>query len=186
MNDSGSLAWQVVQTKKSTRLNRKIGSCNCFDRPEIQYFRDMSEFSKAKVKREHFVSHNDKAIKLVEELINSKDSKDITVALDKIANNNEKQVSLLNSLVLKLAHSRDNNLIEKFLKHLEGTKYWTQAFHALVLKLTCNDDWHTLDTVLHYGKKKELEPGFAGDNPIVLASEQVSHRSTTFSCKLLL
>ena len=144
----------------------------------------MSEFSKAKVKREHFESHNDKAIRLVEELLNSKDSKDITVALNEFANN-KKQASLLNSLVLKLAHSRDNNLIEKFLEHLEGTKYWTQAFHALVLKLTCNDDWHTLDTVLHYGKDRNLEPRFAGDNPIVLASEQVSHLLTICSCRLL-
>ena len=144
----------------------------------------MSEFSKAKVKREHFESNNDKAIKLVEELLNSKDTKDITVALDEFANN-EKQASLLNSLVLKLAHSRDNNLIEKFLEHLEGTKYWTQAFHALVLKLTCNDDWHTLDTVLHYGMDRNLEPRFAGDNPIVLASEQVSHLLTIFQCNSL-
>ena len=114
----------------------------------------------------------------MEELLNSKHSKDVTVALDEIGNNDEKQASFLNSLVLKLVHSRDNHLIEEFLKHLEGTKYWTQAFHALVLKLTCNDDWHTLDTVLHYGKDRNLEPRFAGDNPIVLASEQVKHLFT--------
>ena len=141
----------------------------------------MSEFAKAKVKRENFESHNDKAVKLVEDLLKSKDSKDrVTQSLDNIKKalvgieNAEEQASLLNSLVLGLAHSRDNNLIEKFLKQLENTEYWEQAFHALVLKLTCNDDCHTLDTVLRYGKDKKLEPDSSGGNPIALASEQVS------------
>ena len=141
----------------------------------------MSEFAKAKVKRENFESHNDKAIKLVEDLLNSKDSKDresealgnINIALVDIKNG-EEQANLLNSLVVRLALLRDNNLIEKFLKHLENTEYWMQAFHALVLKLTCNDDCHTLDTVLRYGKDNKLEPDSSGGNPIALASEQVS------------
>ena len=166
----------------------------------------MSEnFVEAKKKREHFESHNDNAVELVEDLLKSKDSKDrdkdraikesldrITKALDKLENDkkqesllNEKQKSLLNSLVLKLAHSRDNNLIERFLKHLdssrEGTNYGTPAFHALVLKLTVNDDCHTLDTVLRYGRAKKLEPEFSSENPIVIASEQVSHLLTIFS-----
>ena len=190
----------------------------------------MSEnFVEAKKKREHFESHNDNAVELVEDLLKSKDSKDrdkdraikesldrITKALDKLENDkkqesllnekqesilneeqesllnekresilNEKQKSLLNSLVLKLAHSRDNNLIERFLKHLdssrEGTNYGTPAFHAMVLKLTVNDDCHTLDTVLRYGRAKKLEPEFSGENPIVIASEQVSHLLTIFS-----
>ena len=153
--------------------------CNQYS--DIQYFRDMSEFAKAKVKRENFESHNDKAVKFVEDLLKSKDSKDrVTQSLDNIKKalvgikNAEEQASLLNSLVLGLAHSRDNNLIEKFLEHLKSTKYLTQAFHALVLKLTCNDDCHTLDTVLRYGKDQNLEPESSGGNPIALASEQVS------------
>ena len=140
----------------------------------------MSEFAKAKVKREHFVSHNEKAVKLVEDLLNSKNSNSrIKESLDSIntalveIENDEQESSLLNLLVLRLAHSRDNNLIEKFLQRLEGSEYRTQAFHALVLKLTCNNDWHTLDTVLRYGKDIKLEPVSAGCNPIILASEQV-------------
>ena len=142
----------------------------------------MTEFARAKVKRENFVSHNDKAIKLVEDLVESKDTKDktrasldrITAALGKEAT--EKKDGLLNSLVLQLAHSRDNNLIEQFLGHI-GSEYRAKAFHAFVLKLTCNDDWNTLDTVLHYGRTMELKPEIPGGNPIAIASEQVSHLS---------
>ena len=142
----------------------------------------MTEFSGAKLKRENFVLHNDKAIKLVEDLVESKDTKDgtrasldrITAALGKEAT--EKKDGLLNSLVLQLAHSRDNNLIEQFLGHI-GSEYRAKAFHAFVLKLTCNDDWNTLDTVLHYGRTMELTPEFPGGNPIAIASEQVSHLS---------
>ena len=142
----------------------------------------MNEFARAKVKRENFVSHNDKAIKLVEDLVESKDTKDktrasldrITAALGKEAT--EKKDGLLNSLVLQLAHSRDNNLIEQFLGHI-GSEYRAKAFHAFVLKLTCNDDWNTLDTVLHYGRTMELKPEIPGGNPIAIASEQVSHLS---------
>ena len=138
----------------------------------------MSEFSKAKVKRENFVSHNDKAINIVEELLRSKDRikesfDSITTALGEIEAT-EKKDSFLNSLVLQLAHSRDNNRIVKFLEYMEGTEHWRKAFHALVLKLTCNDDWHTLDTVLHYGKARKLSPKIPpGGNPIAIASEQV-------------
>ena len=84
----------------------------------------MSEFSKAIVNRENFVSHNDKAIKIVEELLESKDR--IKESLDRITSDlgeiedTEKKKSLLNSLVLQLAHSRNNNLIEKFLEHIKG------------------------------------------------------------------
>ena len=142
----------------------------------------MTEFSGAKLKRENFVLHNDKAIKLVEDLVESKDTKDgtrasldrITAALGKEAT--EKKDGLLNSLVLQLAHSRDNNLIEQFLGHI-GSEYRAKAFHAFVLKLTCNDDWNTLDTVLHYGRTMELKPEIPGGNPIAIASEQVSHLS---------
>ena len=156
----------------------------------------MTEFSGAKLKRENFVLHNDKAIKLVEDLVESKDTKDgtrasldrITAALGKEAT--EKKDGLLNSLVLQLAHSRDNNLIEQFLGHI-GSEYRAKAFHAFVLKLTCNDDWNTLDTVLHYGRtmnggKRERTPEIPGENPIAIASEQVSHLSVkqSFNDKL--
>ena len=62
---------------------------------------DMSEFSKAKVKRENFVSHNDKAIDIVEELTRSKDRikeylDKITAALGEIEDT-EKKDSFLNS-----------------------------------------------------------------------------------------
>ena len=75
----------------------------------------MSEFSKAKVKRENFVSHNDKAINIVEELLRSKDRikesfDSITTALGEIEDTKKKD-SFLNSLVLQLAHSRDSSLI---------------------------------------------------------------------------
>ena len=142
----------------------------------------MTEFSGAKLKRENFVLHNDKAIKLVEDLVESKDTKDGTRAsLDRITADlgeeaTEKKDGLLNSLVLQLAHSRDNNLIEQFLGHI-GSEYRAKAFHAFVLKLTCNDDWNTLDTVLHYGRTMELKPEIPGGNPIAIASEQVSHLS---------
>ena len=125
------------------------------------------------------MSHNDKAIDIVEELTRSKDRikeylDKITAALGKIEDT-EKKYSFLKSLVLQMAHSRDNNLIEKFLEHIEGTEHWRKAFHALVLKLTCYDDWHTLDTVLHYGKERKLIPDIPpGGNPIAIASEQVS------------
>ena len=139
----------------------------------------MNEFARAKVKRINFVSHNDKAINIVEELLRSKDR--IKESLDKITKavgefeDTEKKDSFLNSLVLQLAHSRDNNLIEKFLEHIEGTEHLRKVFHALVLKLTCYDDWHTLDTVLHYGKERKLTPEIPpGGNPIAIASEQVS------------
>ena len=139
----------------------------------------MSEFAKAKVNREHFVSHNEKAVKLVEDLLNSKNSKgrikesldNIHTALDEIENN-EPESSLLNLLVLRLAHSRDNTLIKKFLEELKGTEHRTKLFHALVLKLTCNDDWNTLESVLESGK--DLRPGYNGENPIAIASAQVS------------
>ena len=140
---------------------------------------DMSQFSNAKLKRENFVSHNDKATEIVDELLESKDK--IEESLAKITSDLgkmkdiEKIDSFLNSLVLQLAHSRDNNLIEKFLEHMEGTEHWAKAYHDFVLKLTCNDDWNTLDTVLEYGKERGLKPGIPGDNPIAIASEQVSH-----------
>ena len=152
----------------------------------------MTEFSGAKLKRENFVLHNDKAIKLVEDLVESKDTKDgtrasldrITAALGKEAT--EKKDGLLNSLVLQLAHSRDNNLIEQFLEHIGDSEYRTKAFHAFVLKLTCNDDWNTLDTVLNYGEEKDLKPEIPGGNPITIASQQVSHISVkqSFNDKL--
>ena len=142
----------------------------------------MTEFSEAKKNRGNFVPHNDKAIKLVDQLLESKDTKDRTrESLDRIVTalgeikDTEKKDSFLNSLVLQLAHSRDNNLIEKFLEHIEGTEHLRKVFHALVLKLTCYDDWHTLDTVLHYGKERKLTPEIPpGGNPIAIASEQVS------------
>ena len=144
----------------------------------------MNEFARAKVKRINFVSHNDKAIKLVEDLVESKDKKEgtrafldeITLAFQPLGETKNKD-GLLNSLVLQLAHSRDNNLIEQFLEHIGDSEYRTKAFHAFVLKLTCNDDWNTLDTVLHYGRTMELTPEFPGENPIAIASEQVSHIS---------
>ena len=159
---------------------------DCFDMAT-----DMFEFLEAKKKRENFVSHNDKAaaVKLVDELLESKDPKDrVTKSLDKInkalvdSENEEKQASLLNSLVVQLAQSRDNHLIGQFLEHIkgiEGKEFWERAFHAFVLKLTCNDDWNTLDTVLNFGKGKEeeLTSVIPGVNPIAIASEQVSHPS---------
>ena len=76
---------------------------------------------------------------------------------------------------LRILEHRANNLIEKFLEHIEGTEHLRKVFHALVLKLTCYDDWHTLDTVLHYGKERKLTPEIPpGGNPIAIASEQVS------------
>ena len=159
----------------------------------------MTEFSKAKKDRENFVPHNDKAIKLVDRLLESKDTKDrtresfdrIVTALSEIKDT-EKKDSLLNSLVLQLAHSRDNNLIKQFLEHIskESREYGTKAFHAFVLKLTCNDDWNTLDTVLDYGirngEEGNLTPEIPGGNPIAIASEQVSHISVkeSFNAKL--
>ena len=43
-----------------------------------------------------------------------------------------------------------------------------------MLKLTCNDAWHTLGTVVHYGIARKLMPEIApGGNHIAIASEQV-------------
>ena len=128
------------------------------------------EFLSAKENREHVVSRNDKAT--VEALLQLQDSVNQTKNRITEIEDAEKQKSFLDSLALQLAHSRDNTLILSFLEELKGTEHRTKLFHALVLKLTCNDDWNTLDSVLVSGK--DLDPGYGGGNPIIIASGQVS------------
>ena len=131
------------------------------------------EFLSAKENREHVVSRNDKAT--VEALLQLQDSVNQTKKhLDRITEieDAETQRSFLDSLALKLAHSRDKTLILSFLEELKGTEHRAKLFHSLVLKLTCNDDWNTLESVLVSGK--DLGPGYDGGNPITIASAQVS------------
>ena len=129
---------------------------------------------KAKIARDNIVSPDNKAIERVKEFLKIQDSGDRIKALDEIIDDLG-----LNLLSLQLAHSRDNNLIKEFLERIKETKHWRQIFHTLVLKLTCNDDCNTLGTVLELGK--DLEPGYDGDNPIKIASAQVSFPLHIFS-----
>ena len=129
---------------------------------------------KANIARDNIVSPDNKAIERVKEFLKIQDSGDRIKALDEIID-----ALGLNLLALQLAHSRDNNLIKEFLERIKETKHWRQIFHTLVLKLTCNDDWNTLGTVLEHGK--DLKLGYGGDNPIKIASAQVSFPLHIFS-----
>ena len=129
---------------------------------------------KANIARDNIVSPDNKAIERVKEFLKIQDSGDRIKALDEIIDDLG-----LNLLALQLAHSRDNNLIKEFLERIKETKHWRQIFHTLVLKLTCNDDWNTLGTVLELGK--DLGPVYDGDNPIKIASAQVSFPLHIFS-----
>ena len=84
----------------------------------------------------------------------------------------ENQAVLLDSLLLELANTRDNELIKSFLTHYPTNL--TEVFHKLVLKLTCSRDAYTLDTVLQFGKEKGVSIiEDSKDNPISVASVNV-------------
>ena len=91
--------------------------------------------------------------------------------------------------------SRDNRAIPEFLASVENIDDRAKLFRSAVLKLTCNNDWDTLDAVLKYGegdkknlgvqwitvgeeKEKTPEVQWMKDegrkNPIIIASEQAS------------
>ena len=139
------------------------------------------DFLTAKENREHVVSRNDKAT--VEALLQLKDSVNQTKNRITEIEDAEKQKSFLDSLALQLAHSRDKTLILSFLEELKGTEHRAKLFHSLVLKLTCNDDWNTLDSVLVSGK--DLGPGYDSGNPITIASAQVSLPLATLNVALI-
>ena len=92
--------------------------------------------------------------------------------------------------------SRDNSAIPDFLASVDDITARAQLFQSAVLKLTCNDDWDTLEAVLKYGESdkenlgvqwmkvgEDMQKTPAEDqwmkeegrmNPINIASEHVS------------
>ena len=131
----------------------------------------ISAIGVAKRKRQVVSPHSDDARRLVDRLVEAKKDEE---AMTRILKDSqlENQPVLLDSLLLELANTRDNELIKAFLTHYPTDL--TEVFHKLVLKLTCSRDAYTLDTVLQFGKEKGVSTiEDSKDNPISVASENV-------------
>ena len=131
----------------------------------------ISAIGVAKRKRQVVFPHSDDARRLVEQLVEAKKDEGTMAQIlkDSLLEN---QPVLLDSLLLELANTRDNELIKTFLTHYPTNL--TDVFHKLVLKLTCSRDAYTLDTVLQFGKEKGVSIiEDSKDNPISVASENV-------------
>ena len=80
-----------------------------------------------------------------------------------------------NSAIIQ--HFKDKQKKGEDLADLEG------LYHFAVLHLTCNNDPDTLEEVLRWGRTEGLQPQWkeeedfqCSENPIMVASQQVSHK----------
>ena len=80
-----------------------------------------------------------------------------------------------NSAIIQ--HFKDKQKEGEDLADLEG------LYHFAVLHLTCNNDPDTLEEVLRWGRTEGLQPQWkeeedfqCSENPIMVASQQVSHK----------
>ena len=131
----------------------------------------ISAISVAKRKRQVVSPHSDDARRLVDRLAKAKKEKGAMTQMLKDSQL-ENQPVLLDSLLLELANTRDNELLKAFLTHYPTDL--TEVFHKLVHKLTCSRDAYTLDNVLQFGKEEGVSIiEDSKDNPISVASENV-------------
>ena len=81
-----------------------------------------------------------------------------------------------------LLDTRDNRAIIQHFNENQHSEDLADLYHFAVLHLTCNNDPDTLEEVLRWGRTEGLQPQWkeeedfqCSENPIMVASQQVSH-----------